>query len=225
MCQGFWLRGKITYPLSNADLEVISFHDWNVNVSDCLQSRFFIFIFPDASDDDASDAGDLPLPSFDLHGIDAGTFGLILDYIYTGECELNEQSVQALLSAANQLQLFRLKAGCAEFMMQRIGVPNCIGLFFFARLYQCPLLAAKAKEMICKHFTSLWQVRRASVTVSGCQYQLYERKLNLTNRRMRILILWPQLTLCGCFRTFSFILSLQQNLRFTCIFYWMLLFK
>uniref|UniRef100_A0A0B6Z9M0 BTB domain-containing protein n=1 Tax=Arion vulgaris TaxID=1028688 RepID=A0A0B6Z9M0_9EUPU len=87
-----------------------------------------------------------------LKDMEARTLELVLDYIYTGQVCLTEDTVQNLLSAANLFQLIPLRDGCAEFMMNHVTVANCIGVFFFAKAHQCNVLALKAKEIINNKF-------------------------------------------------------------------------
>ncbi|XP_005111835.1 kelch-like protein 20 [Aplysia californica] len=90
-----------------------------------------------------------------LKDMEARTLALVLDYIYTGQVTLTEDTVQNLLSAANLFQLIPLRDGCAEFMMSHVTVANCIGVFFFAKAHQCNVLALKAKEIINNKFPQL----------------------------------------------------------------------
>lgn len=91
----------------------------------------------------------------EIQEMNAKTLGLVLDYIYTGEVVLSEDTVQNLLSAANLFQLIPLRSGCADFMIKHVNGTNCIGVYFFAKAHQCNVLAKKAKEIINKKFATL----------------------------------------------------------------------
>lgn len=95
------------------------------------------------------------LSSITLKDMEPATLELVLDYIYTGQVRLTEDSVPNLLSAANLFQLIPLREGCAEFMMNHVTVANCIGVFFFAKAHHCNVLALKAKEIINNKFPQL----------------------------------------------------------------------
>ena len=82
----------------------------------------------------------------------SGTMKAILDYIYTGQVQLTEDTVQSLLSAANLFQMISLRSGCAEFMIKHITVSNCVGVYFFARAHHCDILAGKASEILNSNF-------------------------------------------------------------------------
>ncbi|XP_013398965.1 kelch-like protein 28 [Lingula anatina] len=90
-----------------------------------------------------------------LKDMTSQTVSLVLDYIYTGEVVLSEDSVQNLLSAANLFQLISLRGGCADFMIRHVNVSNCIGMYFFAKAHECDDLAKKGKEIINNQFTTL----------------------------------------------------------------------
>lgn len=113
-----------------------------------ISSPFFMAMFN-------SDMSESRQEKITLKDMDSSTMELVLDYIYTGQVFLSEDSVQNLLSAANLFQLLSLRTGCAEFMMNHINVSNCIGVYFFARAHECAVLAMKAKEMINNQFTVL----------------------------------------------------------------------
>ncbi|ELU05505.1 hypothetical protein CAPTEDRAFT_36834, partial [Capitella teleta] len=90
-----------------------------------------------------------------LQEMEASTLELILEYVYTGQVSLCEESVQHLLSAANLFQLLALRNGCAAYMIKHVSVSNCIGVYFFARAHNCDQLASKAKELINSQFELL----------------------------------------------------------------------
>ncbi|XP_052256287.1 kelch-like protein 12 isoform X2 [Dreissena polymorpha] len=115
-----------------------------------ISSPFFMALFSTAMSESKQN-------KIELKEIDYLTMELILDYIYTGEVLLSEETVQDLLSAANRFQLLPLRSGCADFMRKHITVSNCIGVYFFAKCHECEVLAVKAKEIINKQVSQLCQ--------------------------------------------------------------------
>ncbi|XP_076095876.1 kelch repeat and BTB domain-containing protein 8-like [Mytilus galloprovincialis] len=113
-----------------------------------ISSPFFMAMF-------STDMAESHQDKIALHEIDSLTMELVLDYIYTGQVSLSEDTVQHLLSASNRFQLLSLRTGCAEFMMNHITVVNCIGVYFFAKAHECEILALKAKEIINNQFSVL----------------------------------------------------------------------
>ena len=113
-----------------------------------ISSPFFMAMF-------STDMAESHQDKISLYEIDSLTMELVLDYIYTGQVNLSEDTVQHLLSASNKFQLLSLRTGCAEFMMNHITVVNCIGVYFFAKAHECEILALKAKEIINNQFSVL----------------------------------------------------------------------
>lgn len=113
-----------------------------------LSSPFFMGLF-------SSDMAESHQEKITLKDMDALTMELVLDYIYTGEVSLSEETVQSLLSASNMFQLLHLRTGCAEFMTNHITVSNCIGVYFFAKAHECGELAGKAKTILNNQFITL----------------------------------------------------------------------
>lgn len=113
-----------------------------------ISSPFFMALF-------STDMSESNQEKITLKEIDSLTMELVLDYIYTGEVFLTEETVQDLLSAANRFQLIPLRKGCADFMRKHITVSNCIGVYFFAKAHECVSLAAKAKEIINRQISTL----------------------------------------------------------------------
>lgn len=87
-----------------------------------------------------------------VNGIDAGALRDLLDYAYTSSVTITPDNVQSLLSAANLLQVSRVKNACCAFLQQRMDETNCLGIHTFAETYACTELEAKAKEYICGSF-------------------------------------------------------------------------
>ncbi|KAK3096186.1 hypothetical protein FSP39_024171 [Pinctada imbricata] len=113
-----------------------------------VSSPFFMAMF-------SSNLAESQQDKIPLKELDSQTMSLVLDYIYTGQVMLSEDTVQHLLSASNRFQLISLRSGCAEFMMNHITVSNCIGVYFFAIAHECKVLAMKAKEIINNQFSVL----------------------------------------------------------------------
>ena len=87
-----------------------------------------------------------------INGVDALSMELIIRYLYTGKVELETDTVQNLLSAANLFQLADLRTGCAAFMAEKLDTENCLGIHFFAQAHECKFLQEEAKEMVTENF-------------------------------------------------------------------------
>jgi hypothetical protein len=120
-----------------------------------------------------------------LKDIDSDTLDGILHYIYSGEITLTEASVQNILSAANIFQLEKLKGGCEAFMMKHINKTNCIEVYFFAKAHECETLAKKSREIICSHFTDLYeQDEFLSLPLDNLVDIIADNNLNVSSEEM-----------------------------------------
>ncbi|XP_019356931.1 PREDICTED: actin-binding protein IPP [Gavialis gangeticus] len=87
-----------------------------------------------------------------IRGIEAGAFQLLLDFIYTGIVNINENNVQELIIAADMLQLTEVVDLCCEFLKGQIEPLNCIGLFQFSEHIACHDLMEFTENYIHAHF-------------------------------------------------------------------------
>ncbi|CAH2259250.1 jg10017 [Pararge aegeria aegeria] len=86
-----------------------------------------------------SQKGRVVLPS-----VPPGILPMIIDFIYTGEIEIDKATVQHLMIAADMFQLHELVAGCGEFLKRELHPSNALGIFRFAENHNCTELAEEA---------------------------------------------------------------------------------
>ena len=67
-------------------------------------------------------------------------------------CELS-QIYQALLPAANLLQLSAVRDACCDFLESQLHPTNCLGFRAFADLHGCMNLLGAADSYIEEHFS------------------------------------------------------------------------
>ncbi|XP_022161924.1 ring canal kelch homolog isoform X2 [Myzus persicae] len=84
--------------------------------------------------------------------IDSPVLQLLLDYIYSGEIIVTKENAQALLPAANILQIDFVSNACAEFLKKQLYASNCLGTKAFADLHNCTELLSSSEVYIKKHF-------------------------------------------------------------------------
>uniref|UniRef100_A0A7M4FM30 Intracisternal A particle-promoted polypeptide n=1 Tax=Crocodylus porosus TaxID=8502 RepID=A0A7M4FM30_CROPO len=87
-----------------------------------------------------------------IRGVEASAFQLLLDFIYTGIVNINENNVQELIIAADMLQLTEVVDLCCEFLKGQIEPLNCIGLFQFSEHIACHDLMEFTENYIHAHF-------------------------------------------------------------------------
>ncbi|CAK1581947.1 unnamed protein product [Parnassius mnemosyne] len=86
-----------------------------------------------------SQKGHVVLPT-----VPPGILPLIVDFIYTGEINIDKGTVQHLLIAADMLQLRELVTGCGEYLKRELHPSNALGIFRFAETHNCMDLAGDA---------------------------------------------------------------------------------
>ncbi|XP_060819012.1 kelch-like protein 10 [Bombus pascuorum] len=84
-------------------------------------------------------------------------FSLILDYAYTGTCNVNADNVEQLLPLADQFEVLGVVQICCQFLLQELRPENCLGIFKFARHYFCRDLEEKGRKYIRHHFKRILQ--------------------------------------------------------------------
>ena len=75
-----------------------------------------------------------------LKDVSGDSLRVLIDYIYTGKIIISEDNVEDILIAANFLQLQAVKDTCANVLMEKITVSNCLGIHLLADSYHCPSL-------------------------------------------------------------------------------------
>ncbi|KAF8567927.1 hypothetical protein P879_05402 [Paragonimus westermani] len=97
------------------------------------------------------------LPCVQIQGVDEAALTQLIDFIYTGEITVTEDTVQVLLPAANLLQLISVRDACCEFLQSQLHPSNCLGIQRFADLHGCPDLLASSRRFTEQHFGELLQ--------------------------------------------------------------------
>ena len=90
-----------------------------------------------------------------ITGVDGNIMQLLLDYAYSSRVQITKFNVQALLSAANLLEILPVRDACCDFMEQSMDDSNCIGIHCFAEAHACLDLQKKSKEYILHNFVSV----------------------------------------------------------------------
>ena len=79
----------------------------------------------------------------------------VLEFIYTGNVEVNETNATDLIIAAEYLLIEGLKTKSGRFLEQQITSSNCISTFRFAEKYRCEELVANSTKFILDNFASV----------------------------------------------------------------------
>ena len=79
----------------------------------------------------------------------------VLEFIYTGNVEINEKNDGDLIIAADYLLLESLKIISGRFLEKQMTTFNCISTFHFAEKYRCEELVLRSTKFIQDNFTSV----------------------------------------------------------------------
>lgn len=74
----------------------------------------------------------------DIHGIEAETMDLLLDFMYTCSIVISVENVQQVLQGASLLGLTSLRNMCAHFLQSRLTPSNCLGEFEWRQAHAHP---------------------------------------------------------------------------------------
>ncbi|XP_035689799.1 kelch-like protein 18 [Branchiostoma floridae] len=90
-----------------------------------------------------------------LQGLDAGMFGEILSYIYSGTLHVSLDKVQPLYQAADLLQLDYVRDTCSSYMAMNVERSNYLDLYKFADVFFVDNVRKCCLQSIAKHFTEV----------------------------------------------------------------------
>nr|CDS32163.1 kelch protein 3 [Hymenolepis microstoma] len=86
-----------------------------------------------------------------IGGIDSAALALLVDFIYTAEVLITEETVQCLLPAANLLQMTSVREACCEFLQCQLHPTNCLGIQRFADMHDCSELLQVSRRFTEQH--------------------------------------------------------------------------
>jgi hypothetical protein len=106
-----------------------------------------------------------------LHEIEPVTFESVLRFLYTAGDVVTHDNVQDMLSAADMLQIPRLKDRCERFVVENVSPETAIGAWRLGKVQNSCELELRAFEIILKNFQEL---RTSDDFVSLCKDDVIE---------------------------------------------------
>ena len=76
----------------------------------------------------------------------------VLEYLYTGHVDINENKVFDLLAVADYFLIASLKTLCVNVLLQALSLSSCIAAYYTALKYRCEGLQKGAKDFILANF-------------------------------------------------------------------------
>uniref|UniRef100_A0A3P9HJI2 Kelch-like protein 20 n=1 Tax=Oryzias latipes TaxID=8090 RepID=A0A3P9HJI2_ORYLA len=92
-----------------------------------------------------------------INGVEPQMIGMLVSYAYTSEVYISKANVQALLAAANLLDVMAVREACCRFMERQMDEMNCVGIHCFAEAHSCKVLEKRSMDYILEHFTTVCQ--------------------------------------------------------------------
>ncbi|XP_066546115.1 kelch-like protein diablo isoform X2 [Amia ocellicauda] len=106
-----------------------------------------------------------------INGVEPQMIGVLVNYAYTAEVVITKANVQALLAAANLLDIMAVREACCKFMERQMDEMNCVGIHCFAEAHSCRELECRSMDYILQHFST---VCRQEEFLSLCADKLTE---------------------------------------------------
>ncbi|XP_078351632.1 kelch-like protein 25 [Oculina patagonica] len=93
------------------------------------------------------------LIKIELEEATASVMEAVLQYVYTGDVLVTEESAHNLIATADYLLLPGLETMACNFLKENMTVENCIFNYYFADKYRCVELGESAREVINSNFS------------------------------------------------------------------------
>ncbi|XP_023691353.1 kelch-like protein 24 isoform X1 [Paramormyrops kingsleyae] len=90
-----------------------------------------------------------------INGVEPQMIGMLVDYAYTAQVVISRANVQALLAAANLLDVQAVREACCGFMERQMDEGNCVGIHCFAEAHSCSRLEKCSMDYILQHFSAV----------------------------------------------------------------------
>uniref|UniRef100_G3PCE5 BTB domain-containing protein n=1 Tax=Gasterosteus aculeatus aculeatus TaxID=481459 RepID=G3PCE5_GASAC len=92
-----------------------------------------------------------------INGVEPQMIGMLVSYAYTSQVYISKANVQALLAAANLLDVMDVREACCQFMKRQMDEMNCVGIHCFAEAHSCKALEKHSMDYIHEHFGGVSQ--------------------------------------------------------------------
>ena len=93
--------------------------------------------------------------AIELHGLDEVVIENILEYIYTGKIDINNENADLIFSASVYLQIKPLQSICERFLLSHTDLDNCVDVLHLANSNSCNDLANNVIGFIKENITQI----------------------------------------------------------------------
>ncbi|KAG8429968.1 hypothetical protein GDO86_018738 [Hymenochirus boettgeri] len=91
----------------------------------------------------------------EIQKISSPNMSTLLDYMYGGSLEIDEDNVVGLLEASDLLHMSRLRDACVKFLENQLHPCNCVGIMKFADSFSIFTLSEKSKKLMLEGFAEV----------------------------------------------------------------------
>jgi kelch-like protein 10 len=88
-------------------------------------------------------------------GVSANIMNQIIQYAYIRKAIITSENVEDLLAASDRFHIFGLLKECTDFLFEQLHPENSIGIYKFARFYNCQHLSCQAWNYIIRNFKEI----------------------------------------------------------------------
>ena len=93
----------------------------------------------------------------------------VIDFLYTGEIEMDDEMLDGILKMASFLLISLLRESCVEYINKNLNLDTCIQYYVLSSEYMLPELSQKLSQTISSRFHDCLIFREASLSVSPKQ--------------------------------------------------------
>ena len=90
-----------------------------------------------------------------LSNVGVEELGSILEFMYTGQIQINSDNVFQLLEASNFLLVVKVREACCQFLESMLDVENCLAILSIADMFSCDPLGFAARKFIHCQFVAV----------------------------------------------------------------------
>ncbi|XP_048874372.1 kelch-like protein 24 [Brienomyrus brachyistius] len=92
-----------------------------------------------------------------LQGISAAAMENLLNFMYEGKVDVDEENVEIVFRAADLLGVNVLSKACIQFLEQRVDHSNCLGIMDFASSFFIQPLAEQCQKILYQDFVEVYK--------------------------------------------------------------------
>lgn len=103
----------------------------------------------------SSDGKELNQKEIVLENLDPNIMEVIVNYLYSADIDINENSVQDILAAANRFQIPSVFTVCVNYLQKKLSTSNCLAIYRLALMMNCARLAIAARDYVADRFETV----------------------------------------------------------------------